>query len=135
MRFLVRAFFFLILLAILAAGGAYVVRRPPAGAADPDRQAGQVRRQSRRRSSVVVTAPGATLSKLQIVFEQNGKQTPLYTQGDTAGAAADRIEADRIHITREIGKQTVPDSSRARPRSSSPRRARWCGTSAPSSRR
>ena len=57
---------------------------------------------------VVVTAPGATLSKLQIVLEQNGKQTPLYTQGDTAGAPP-TIEGDRIHITREIGKQTVPD--------------------------
>src|ERR671920_20116 len=56
---------------------------------------------------VVITAPGATLSKLQIVLDQGGTQTPLYTQGDTAGAPP-TIEGDRIHVVREIGKQTVP---------------------------
>ena len=52
--------------------------------------------------------PGATLSKLQIVLDQGGTQTPLYTQGDTAGTPP-RSRATGSTITREIGKQTVPD--------------------------
>jgi murein DD-endopeptidase MepM/ murein hydrolase activator NlpD len=106
MRFLVRAFFFLILLAILGAGGAYLyagrLPGPQIQINKPDKFVGLA-----TPLDLVVTAPGATLSKLQIVFEQGGTQTPLYTQGDTAGTPP-TIEGDRIHITREIGKQTVP---------------------------
>ena len=106
MRFLVRAFFFLILLAILGAGGAYLyagrLPGPQIQINKPDKFVGVA-----TPLDLVVTAPGATLSKLQVVFDQGGTQTPLYTQGDTAGTPP-TIEGDRIHITREIGKQTVP---------------------------
>ena len=111
MRFLIRAFFFLLLIAIVAAGGAYFVAgRMPGPAieiARPEKFVGVA-----TPLEVVVSAPGAAVSTLQIALEQNGKQTPLYTKGDTTGAAP-RIEGDRIVITRELGRQTVPDISPA----------------------
>ena len=42
---------------------------------------------------VTVTAPGAQSRSLKIVFEQNGKQTPLFSldaPGDGGGQAGDR---------------------------------------------
>ena len=106
MRFLVRAFFFLVLLAVLGAGGAYLyagrLPGPQIQINKPEKFVGTA-----TPLDVVVTAPGAALSKLQIVLDQGGTQTPLYTQGDTAGAPP-AITGDAIHITREIGKQTVP---------------------------
>ena len=107
MRFLIRAFLFLLLSAIVAAGGAYFyagrMPGPTIEIAKPEKFVGAA-----TPLEVVVSAPGASVSKLQIVLEQNGKQTPIYTKGDTAGAAP-RIEGDRIVITRELGRQTVPD--------------------------
>jgi len=106
MRFLVRAFFFLILAAVLVAGGAYFYAGRQPGPQiqinKPEKFVGTA-----TPLDVVVTAPGATLTKLQIVLDQGGTQTPIYTQGDTAGAPP-AIDGDKIHVTREIGKQTVP---------------------------
>ena len=83
MRFLIRAFFVLVLLALLGAGGAYLVAGRMAGPtieiAKPDKYVG-----ASTPVEVSVTAPGGTVSALQIALEQNGKQTPLYRQGDTA---------------------------------------------------
>jgi murein DD-endopeptidase MepM/ murein hydrolase activator NlpD len=107
MRFLMRAFFSLILIALVAAGGAYLyagrMKGPAIEITKPDKFVGVA-----TPLEVVVTTPGAAVSKLQIVFEQNGKQTPVFSSASTSGAAA-RTEGDRITITRELGKQTVPD--------------------------
>ena len=106
MRFLVRAFLFLLLLAALGAGGVYLYAgRLPAPQIQinrPDKYVGIA-----TPLDVVVTAPGAALSKLSIVLDQGGTQTPIYTQGDTT-APAPTIEGDRILINRVIGKETVP---------------------------
>jgi murein DD-endopeptidase MepM/ murein hydrolase activator NlpD len=108
MRFLIRAFFVLVLLALLAAGGAYVYAgRMPPPAIDisrPDKFVGMA-----TPLEVAVTTPGGNVSALQIVFEQNGKQTPIYTQGGTSSGPAPQVAGDKIVISREIGKQTVPD--------------------------
>jgi murein DD-endopeptidase MepM/ murein hydrolase activator NlpD len=107
MRFLIRAFFSLILIALVAAGGAYLYAGRMAGPAieiaKPEKFVGAA-----TPLVVVVTTPGGMASKLQIVLEQNGKQTPIFTYGDTTGAAT-RTEGDRITITRELGRQSVPD--------------------------
>ncbi|MEO7273888.1 MAG: M23 family metallopeptidase, partial [Vicinamibacterales bacterium] len=106
MRFLVRAFFFLLLAAVAAAGGAYLyagrLPGPQIQINKPDKYVGVA-----TPLDVVVTAPGATVTKLLIVLDQGGTQTPLYTLGDTAGTPP-TIEGDTIHIVREIGKTTVP---------------------------
>jgi murein DD-endopeptidase MepM/ murein hydrolase activator NlpD len=108
MRFLIRAFFVLVLLALLAAGGAYVYAgRMPGPSIDitkPDKFVG-----TSTPLEVAVTTPGGTVSALQIVFEQNGKQTPIYTQGGGGSAPAPQLSGDKIVVSRELGKQTVPD--------------------------
>jgi murein DD-endopeptidase MepM/ murein hydrolase activator NlpD len=108
MRFLIRAFFVLVVLALLAAGGAYVYAgRLPGPAIDiskPDKFVGVA-----TPLEVAVTAPAGAVSTLQIVFEQGGKQTPLYTQGGSTAGPAPQVSGDKIVVTRDLGKQTVPD--------------------------
>src|SRR4029450_4997259 len=38
-----------------------------------------------------------------------GKQTPIYTQGGGGSAPAPQVSGDKIVVSRELGKQTVPD--------------------------
>ena len=108
MRFLIRAFFVLVLLAVVAAGGAYVYAgRMPGPAIDiskPDKFVGTA-----TPLEVAVTTPGGTVSALQIVFEQNGKQTTIYTQAAGGSGTAPQVSGDKIVVSRELGKQTVPD--------------------------
>jgi murein DD-endopeptidase MepM/ murein hydrolase activator NlpD len=58
---------------------------------------------------VSVTAPGAQLSALRIVLQQNGKDTPLFTLAEPAGAKVQKEGADRLSVAREIGRTAVPD--------------------------
>ena len=59
---------------------------------------------------VTVAAPGAKLTSMTVVFEQNGKQTPLYAMDNPARAPSIKQDgADKVRLTREIGKQSVPD--------------------------
>jgi murein DD-endopeptidase MepM/ murein hydrolase activator NlpD len=107
MRFLLRAFLILLLLAALAAGGAYIAAGRMAGPsisiAKPEKFVGLS-----APLEVVVTAPAAKLSELQIVLDQNGKQTPLFTLADPAGAPMKQEAGDQVRITREIGKDSLP---------------------------
>jgi murein DD-endopeptidase MepM/ murein hydrolase activator NlpD len=60
---------------------------------------------------VVVEAPRAELTTLEIAFEQNGARTPLFTLGSAAPdapAAQLANEADRVRVTREVGRESVP---------------------------
>jgi murein DD-endopeptidase MepM/ murein hydrolase activator NlpD len=98
----------LVLVAILLVAGAFVyagrlpgpvieIRKPEkvVGAASP--------------MEVTVQAPGARLEELHIVLEQNGKQVPLFSLADQKGAQMRQDGADRVLISREIGKQAVPE--------------------------
>lgn len=58
---------------------------------------------------VTVTAPRAELKTLAIAFEQNGKQTPLFSLQSPAGADVKQESADRVRITRQIGRDAIPD--------------------------
>ena len=57
---------------------------------------------------VSATAPGGTLTALQIFFDQDGKSTPLATLG-AAEAAALPHAADTVTLTKTISRETVPD--------------------------
>jgi hypothetical protein len=58
---------------------------------------------------VVVEAPGARLEELQIALEQNGKQFPLFSLADQQGAQVRQDGADRLLVSREIGKAGIAD--------------------------
>jgi hypothetical protein len=58
---------------------------------------------------VAVTAPGAKLSNLQIIFEQNGKQTPLVSLAQPASGEIKQEGADRVRVTKTIGRDAIPD--------------------------
>jgi murein DD-endopeptidase MepM/ murein hydrolase activator NlpD len=98
----------LLLVLLLAAGGAYVVAgRGPGPSIDigkPEKFVGAA-----TPLDVTVGAPGGKLSAVSVVFEQNGKQTPLFSLDNAAGAVAKQETGDKLHITRDVGKQAVPD--------------------------
>jgi murein DD-endopeptidase MepM/ murein hydrolase activator NlpD len=101
----------LVLILLLAAGGAYVLAGRGAGPSidigKPDKFIGAA-----TPLDVTIGAPGAKLTAVRIVLEQNGKQVPLYTTETTAAGAATaevKQDGDKLHITRDIGKQSVPE--------------------------
>ena len=97
MRFLLG----LLLLLLVAAGGAYIYAgHQPAPAitiAQPVKFVGQS-----TPVDITVVAPQNRLTRLQVTFEQNGKQTPLFTL-PAAGAPAGG------HVAATISRATVPD--------------------------
>jgi murein DD-endopeptidase MepM/ murein hydrolase activator NlpD len=58
---------------------------------------------------VAVETPKANLTRLDIVLEQNGKSTPLFSLGVPAAATVTQETPSRIRITRPIGKRALPD--------------------------
>jgi murein DD-endopeptidase MepM/ murein hydrolase activator NlpD len=58
---------------------------------------------------VAVEAPGAQLDQLGIFLEQNGARHPLFTLADQKGATVRQDGADRLIVSREFGRQHVPD--------------------------
>jgi murein DD-endopeptidase MepM/ murein hydrolase activator NlpD len=104
MRFL----FGLLLILALAAGGVflYAGRLPGPGIhiTKPEKVIGVT-----SPLEVAVDAPGAYLEDLQILLEQGGRQFPLYSLADQKGAQVRQDGADRIVISREVGKQAVPE--------------------------
>jgi len=58
---------------------------------------------------VNVSAPGGRLSAVKVLFEQDGKQTTVFESAGQPSGDGVKIEGDSVHITRTIGKQTVPD--------------------------
>jgi murein DD-endopeptidase MepM/ murein hydrolase activator NlpD len=98
----------LIVLLVLAAGGAYVVAgraTPPSiEIARPVKFVG-----ASTPLEVTVGAPMSKFSALRIVLEQNGKQIPLYSLDSTSGADVKQDGPDKLKITRDVGKQGVPE--------------------------
>jgi murein DD-endopeptidase MepM/ murein hydrolase activator NlpD len=58
---------------------------------------------------VSVEAPKSKLSRLDIVLEQDGKSTPLFSLAAPASANVTQETPERIRITRPIGKRVLPD--------------------------
>ena len=104
MRFLLG----LVLILLLGVGGAYVVAGRMAGPSiqisKPEKVVGVS-----TPLEVDVQAPGARLEDLRIVLEQNGKQFPLFSLADQKGAQVRQNGPDRLVVSREVGKQSVPE--------------------------
>ena len=104
MRFL----FGLLLVAALAAGGAYVYAGRLPGPAIAIQKPEKVIGVSTP-LEIAVEAPGAALETLEISLEQNGKQVPLFSLADHKGAQVRQDGADRVLVTRQVGKEAVPE--------------------------
>src|SRR5688572_18758644 len=93
----------LVLVAALGEGGAYVVAGQTGGPSieigKPEKFVGAA-----TPLDVTVSAPGARLTSLTVVFEQNGRQTPVYAMGGVAGPELKQDGADKVRLTREIAK-------------------------------
>ena len=104
MRFLLG----LLLVLLLAAGGVFVYAGRLAGPAiqiaKPENVMGAA-----SPLEIAVQAPGAALESLRVHLEQNGKQHDLFSLADQKGAQVRQDGADRLVITREIGRQSIPD--------------------------
>ena len=98
----------LILAVLLVAGGAYVVAGraggPPIQITKPEKFVG-----TSTPFDVTVGAPGGKLETLQIVLEQDGKQTPIFAIDKPAGAEFKQDGPDKLHVTGTVGRQNVPD--------------------------
>jgi murein DD-endopeptidase MepM/ murein hydrolase activator NlpD len=101
-----RYLFGLILILALAAGGAWLVAgrmtSPAIEISKPDKFVGTA-----TPFDVSVSSPNNELSALRIVFEQDGNQTPLYAM-DQPGEVKTKQDGERILLSGEIGKKTVP---------------------------
>ena len=102
MRFLLG----LILILVLAAGGAWLVAgrmaAPGIEITKPEKFVG-----GSTEVEVAVTSPEGQLSDLQLAFEQNDKQVPLFSLAAPGGAKT-RQDGERVIVTAVIDKQTVP---------------------------
>jgi murein DD-endopeptidase MepM/ murein hydrolase activator NlpD len=58
---------------------------------------------------VTVEAPKGGLTQLDIVLEQGGKSTPLFSLASPASASVAQETPDRLRITRPIGKRALTD--------------------------
>src|SRR5690349_2357377 len=58
---------------------------------------------------VAITAPGAKMKTMTIVFEQNGKRTPLFSLAAPGNADVKQENADRVRVSRVINREAVPE--------------------------
>ncbi len=104
MRFLLS----LVLALFIAAGAAYVIAGRAGGPSiqivKPEKFVG-----TSTPVEVNVTAPGGQLTAVKVLFEQDGKQATVYEAAGQPSGEGVKVEGDSVHITRTVGKQTVPD--------------------------
>ncbi len=97
----------LVLLLALAAGGFFLysgrTSAPTIEIVKPEKFVGQS-----TPVEFVVTAPQGALKSLSVAVEQSGKQTTVLTL-DNAEGAIKQEAADRLRVTKDIGRQNVPD--------------------------
>jgi murein DD-endopeptidase MepM/ murein hydrolase activator NlpD len=96
----------LVLILALAAGGAYVVAGRMDGPAieitKPEKFVG-----TSTDVEFLVRTPPAELASVTMVFEQNGKQFPLYSLGDQGAEVKE--EENGLRITKTIDKKAIPE--------------------------
>jgi murein DD-endopeptidase MepM/ murein hydrolase activator NlpD len=104
MRYLVG----LLLVLLILAGGAFLIAGRMAGPGiqieRPDRFVGHS-----TPMDVVVSAPGAELSAMTIEVEQGDRRVQVYSMADPQGAEVKQDGEDRVRVSRDIGRQGIPD--------------------------
>ncbi len=103
-----RIVFSIVLILLLGLGGAWVYSGRDGGPAivinQPAKFVGQT-----GTLDVTVDAPGGTLNRFEAYVEQNGRRVPLAASIDAAGLVVKQEGANRLRITRPLGKRAVPD--------------------------
>lgn len=103
-----RTLLFIIVVLALGAGGAWYFAGQADGPvieiAQPTTAIGQT-----GQLDVAVDAPGGTLTRLEVVLEQNDKRTPLFSLAGESAAALSREGENRLRVSRAIGKRDMPD--------------------------
>jgi len=98
----------LVLVLALAAGGMFMyagrLPGPIIEIAKPTKYVGQT-----TPLDVAVTAPEARLAAVQVLFEQNGKQTPLFALDQPASGETKQEGADKMRITKNVTRDQIPD--------------------------
>jgi murein DD-endopeptidase MepM/ murein hydrolase activator NlpD len=102
-----RTLFAIVLALLVAAGAVYVVAGRTAGPGieivKPEKFVGAA-----TPVEVAIEAPRGELTAARIVLEQDGQQTTVYSLDNPGAAEVKHDGPDRVRITTEIGKQTVP---------------------------
>jgi murein DD-endopeptidase MepM/ murein hydrolase activator NlpD len=97
----------LVVLLLLAVGGVWVyagLGGPPAITIDkPATVVGQA-----GTLEATVSTPGGRLTELTATLEQNGKSVPLFSLSQPGGGTLQQQGADRVRLTRGIGRADVP---------------------------
>ncbi len=107
-RFLIRTLTFLIVAAVVAAAGAWFwAGRQPGPAVTlrgPQAFVGQA-----TSLDLMLEAPGGQFSRVSATVEQGGKSHSVFTFDPASQPAASTENADRLYVSRPIGKRALPD--------------------------
>jgi murein DD-endopeptidase MepM/ murein hydrolase activator NlpD len=109
MRFLIRALLFLIVVGGLVLGGAWLAAGfqdgPSIEVRSPQKYVGQ-----NSPLEFFVDTPGTEPTRVDVVLEQEGQQTPLFSldPNQSGGAQVKQESANRMWVIRQIGRQHVP---------------------------
>ena len=58
---------------------------------------------------VTIESPKSAFKTISITLEQNGRTVPLFSSASPSGATVKQEGADRIRITRPIGRRAIPE--------------------------
>ena len=99
----------LVLILLVAAGGAWIVAGRMAAPAitieKPEKFVGTA-----TPLQIAIAAPDApTMKPIRVVFEQNGKQTPIASLAQPASAEIKQDGPDKVRVTRTISREQIPD--------------------------
>ena len=108
MRSLIRFFLSVIVLAAVVAGGAWFwAGRQPGPSVTirgPEKFVGQA-----SSLDLMVESPGGRFSQVTATIEQAGKSFPVFTLDPSSQPSPSPDNADRLYVSRPVGKRTVPD--------------------------
>jgi murein DD-endopeptidase MepM/ murein hydrolase activator NlpD len=108
MRGFAKFLLFLVVLGVIVGGAAWWwAGRQPAPSVEfrqPEKFVGQ-----NTALEMMVQTPQGQLSRLDVTLEQNGKSFPIFTLNQPTQATTRQEAADRLFVSRPIGKRAIPE--------------------------